>query len=182
MKAFLAIVLSSLLSAACTQSGWVKQDTASHYYLPPTGTQVELKQALTIPPGRTRVFLQGGKVTQGFDQYAPNCNFEIRTLSEQPQVISPEAFLVVKVQRLTEEVVLLSKPFRVAGMGFAGMDSDSGEPMIVRGVHLWFGSDTQPDVMRLTCRGGFDDPWRVDPPSINEMQTALGDYARLILP
>jgi hypothetical protein len=54
--------------------------------------------------------------------------------------------------------------------------------MITRGVHLWFGSDTQPDVMRLTCRGGFDDPWRAQPPSIDEMRVVLGDYARIELP
>jgi hypothetical protein len=49
-------------------------------------------------------------------------------------------------------------------------------------VHLWFGSDLPPDVMRLTCRGAFDEPWDVESPSINEMRTSLGDYARIVLP
>jgi hypothetical protein len=181
MKVLFVILLASLLMAACSQSGWVKQDTASRYYLPPIGTLVELQRPLTVPPGRARVFLQGGQVTQGFDQYQPNCNFEIRTLSEQPQVISPEKFLVVKVQRVTEEVVQTAEPIQVAWLGLVGRDT-GGYTMIVRGVHLWLGSDTQPDVMRLTCRGGFDDPWRVDPPSIDEMRAALGDYAHISLP
>jgi hypothetical protein len=89
---------------------------------------------------------------------------------------------VVKVQRVTEEVVELDRPIRVAGIGLAGMASDAGQSMIVRGVHLWFGSDIQPDVMRLTCRGGFDEAWRADLPSIDEMRIALGDYARIVLP
>ena len=182
MKTLFVVVLVGLLAAACSQSRWVKPDPASHYYLPPVGTQVELKRPLTVPPGHTRVFLQGGKVSQGLDQYAPNCNFEIRTLSEQPQVISPETFLVVKVQRLTEEVVQLNRPLLVASRGFAGLGRDGGQPMIVQGVHLWFGSDIQPGVMRMTCRGAFDDPWDVEWPSINEMRTALGDYARIVLP
>jgi hypothetical protein len=54
--------------------------------------------------------------------------------------------------------------------------------MVTRGVHLWFGSDIQPDVMRMTCRGGFDDPWRAELPSIDEMRAALGAYAGLTLP
>ncbi len=177
MKRLFIISLASLLVAACSQTEWVRQDTSSTLYLPPTGTLVELKRPLTVPPGRARVFLQGGEVSQGIDQYAPNCNFEIRQLSEQPQVISPETFLVVRVQRVTEQVVQSTEPIRVAGIGFAGLDADSGQSMLVRGVHLWFGSDTQPDVMRLTCRGGFDEPWRADLPSIDEMREALRGYA-----
>jgi hypothetical protein len=182
MKALIVVVLAGLLSSACSQSGWVKPDPASHLYLPPVGTLVELQRPLTVPPGHTRVFLQGGKANRGFDQYAPNCDFEIRTLSDQPQVISPETFLVVKVQRLTEEVVQLDRPVQLASRGYAGLDGGGGQPMIVQGVHLWFGSDLQPDVMRLTCRGAFDEPWDVESPSINEMRTALGDYARIVLP
>lgn len=182
MKQLYAMVLVSLLLAGCGQSGLVRKDTASPLYLPPVGTRIELQNPLTVAPGRTRVFLQRGKTRQGVDQYLPNCNFEIRKLSEQPQVISPETFLVVKVQRVTEEVVQLTRPVVVAGIGLAGMDADSGQPMIVRGVHLWIGSDTQPDVMRMTCRGAFDDAWRAQLPSIDEMREALGDYASLILP
>ena len=182
MQTLFTIILASLLTAACTQNQWVKPDTASYYYLPPVGTLVELKRPLTIPPGRARVFLQGDRVGQGYDQYEPNCNFEIRTLSEQPQVISPESFLVTKLQRVTEEVVLLDEPMRVAGIELAGLYGDMGSTMITRGVHLWFGSDTQPDVMRLTCRGGFDEPWRAQPPSIDEMRMAVAAYARIILP
>jgi hypothetical protein len=181
MKQTLILILACLLLAACSQSGWIRQDTASTFYLPPIGTLVELKQPLTVRPGRARVFLQGGKVSQGIDQYAPNCNFEIRTLSEQSQVIEPETFLVVRVQRLTEEVVQLTRPIRVASRG-GGIGGDGGHSMVTRGVHLWFGSDIQPDVMRMTCRGGFDDPWRAELPSIDEMRAALGAYAGLTLP
>ena len=182
MKNRVGIVLAGLLAVACSQSGLVRKDTASTHYLPPVGTLIELHKPIEVAAGRTRVFLQRGAVSAGIDQYAPSCNFEVRKLSEQPQVISPEDFLVVKVQRVTEEVVRLAQPVQVAALGLAGLDADSGLPMITRGVHLWIGSDTQPDVMRLTCRGGFDDPWRAELPSIDEMRTALGDYASLTLP
>ena len=184
MKTFALLMLTGLLLTACSQSGLVKQDTASTLYLPPVGSTIELKKPLSVPGGRTRIFIQGGKVSSlgGVDQYRPNCNFEVRTLADQPREIKPEDFPVVRVQRVTEEVVQLELPRRVAGLGLAGMDSDSSLPMVVRGVHLWIGSDTQPDVMRMTCRGAFADAWAAEMPSIDQMNRALGDYASLQLP
>lgn len=135
-----------------------------------------------MPPGHTRVFLQRGEVVskQAFDRYVPSCNFEIRTLSEQVRIISPESFLVTRIQRETSEVVQLALPKVLAGLHLAGMDS--GLPMVVRSVHLWIGSDLQPDLMRLTCRGAFDDMPTAYPPSIEEMREALGTHARIVLP
>ena len=43
-------------------------------------------------------------------------------------------------------------------------------------------SAEQPDVYRLVCRGGEDNPADAIPPSIQEMRRALGDYATLQLP
>ncbi|MGD8587573.1 MAG: hypothetical protein PVG22_01950 [Chromatiales bacterium] len=182
MKRNVISILTCLWLTACSQSGWVRQDTASTLYLPPVGTLVELKQPLTVRPGRARVFLQGGRFGQAINQFEPNCNFVIRTLSEQPQVIKPDTFLVVRVQRVTEEVVQLTRPIRVAGLGALALDSSGGYSMVTRGVHLWFGSDTQPEVMRMTCRGGFDDPWRAKLPSIDQIRAVLGAYASLTLP
>jgi hypothetical protein len=66
--------------------------------------------------------------------------------------------------------------------GFIKVDMDiGGKPMVVRGYHLWLGSDRQPDVMRMTCRGAFDDINRADPPSLEEVRRALGEVAELSL-
>jgi hypothetical protein len=54
--------------------------------------------------------------------------------------------------------------------------------MVTHSVHMWIGSDLQPNLMRLTCRGAFDDLPKADPPSIAEMQAALGNIAEIILP
>jgi hypothetical protein len=183
MQKRIFVLLSSLLLAACSQSGLIKQDTASTLYLPPVGTLIELKKPMIVPPGQARIFLQRGESLskQAINRYYPSCNFEIRTLSEQPQQINPETFLVTAVQRVTEQVVHAS-PVLLASRGFAGMDRDGGLPMLVRGLHLKFSSDTQPDLMRLTCRGGFDDAWKAELPSIDQMREALGEYADLRLP
>ncbi len=177
-----APLLLSLLLMGCSHDGQLKSTSAAYWKLPPVGTSIELHQPLRVPAGHTRVFLQRGEVVakQRFDRYVPSCNFEVRTLLEQTREIEAESFLVTRVQRETAEVVQQVYPVLQAGLDLAGMDD--GLPMIVLSVHLWISSDQQPDVMRLTCRGAFDDPSQADPPSIEQMQEALGSIASLVLP
>ena len=180
MKVIASLLASGLLTA-CTQNLGVKADTAYAWYLPPVGSTIELHRSLQLPGGHTRVFLQRGEVVakQAFDRYQPSCSFEIRSLAETPRQIDPETFLITRVQRTTEEVVERDEPIMLAAWNFVGIDD--GPPMVTRGVHLWISSDLQPDVMRLTCHGAFDDPPEALPPSIDEMRGALGSYASLRL-
>ena len=181
MKPSITLLLSALL-VGCSQNSLLKSPAAAHWRLPPVGTSVELHKPLSVPAGYTRVFLQRGEVVakQRFDRYVPSCSFEVRTLSETVRDISPESFLVTRVQRESAEVVQQVYPLMQASLDLAGRDD--GLPMIVLSVHLWISSDQQPDVMRLTCRGAFDDPPQAEPPSIEQMQEALGSYASLKLP
>jgi hypothetical protein len=134
-----------------------------------------------IPGGETRIFLQNGEPMKksDFDRYKPSCSLEVRKLADRPREIEPDSFVVTQVQRLTEEVVERSTP----PSGLMKVDREvGGKPLVVRGYHLWLGSDKQPDVMRMTCLGAFDDINRADPPSLAEVKKSLGDYAELILP
>ncbi|MEN8180431.1 MAG: hypothetical protein ABFS39_17665 [Pseudomonadota bacterium] len=182
MKATASLFLGALL-VGCSQNGLKTMDADTYWALPAVGATLELHKPLSVPAGHTRVFLQRGEVVskQRFDRYAPSCNFEVRTLSEQSREIKPEPFLITRVQRETAEVVQQQYfPVILAGLNLAGMDD--GLPMIVRSVHLWISTDLQPDVMRVTCRGAFDDLPDADPPSIEQMRQALGGYASLQLP
>ncbi|MDJ0807337.1 MAG: hypothetical protein QNJ78_10935 [Gammaproteobacteria bacterium] len=182
MKLVVAVLMAGLLGG-CTLSGPQLRADDDYRVMPPPGTRIELHRPLSVPGGHTRVFLQRGEVVskQGFDRYRPSCNFEIRTLAEQPRQILPEDFLVSRAQRETAEVVFhRAAPLMLAGLNFVGMDD--GLPMVVHSVHLWISSDRQPDVMRLTCRGAFGDPPNADPPSIAQMKQALGSYASLKSP
>ena len=173
-------ILIFLVMTGCSHTARQSDDLANPYQSPPVGSTIVLKEPLTIPPSRTRLFLQQGSamLLGDFDRYKPNCNFEVRSLTDLRQTISPDAFIVTKVQRMMTEVVRVhgAKPLPMP----AGLD-DQGTPMITRGVHLWLGSEKQPDVMRLTCRGAFDDMWAAQPPSIQEIRQALGDLAELVL-
>ena len=61
-----------------------------------------------------------------------------------------------------------------------GLD-DQGTPMVSQGYHFWLDSEQQPEVLRLSCRGAFDDMWETQPPSIEEIQQTMGDLAELQL-
>ncbi|MES9830456.1 MAG: hypothetical protein ABW201_19560 [Candidatus Thiodiazotropha sp.] len=173
------IVLLLLLSA-CSQSYMVSDNLAYPYNLPPVGSKLVLMQEVAIEPGTTRTFLQRGRTTTlgDFNRYRANCNFEVENLSDKVQRIEPDIFIIKKVQRLITEVV---RQYNRRSGTIDVEFGDPGSPMVTQGYHLWLSSEKQPDVMRMTCRGSFDDLSRSEPPSINEIREALGNIAELML-
>jgi hypothetical protein len=180
MKRLLLLLLVLLLSA-CAQREMVNDDLDYAYNLPPVGSTLVLKRPLTVPAGEVRIFLQRGELFSkaDFDRYEPSCSLELRKLAEVARTIQPDRFIVTRVQRLMQQVV--SAPLRNGGLMKAAFEDSGGKPMVVHGYHLWLGSDTQPDVMRMTCRGFFDDINRAEPPSLNDVMESLGDFADLEL-
>jgi hypothetical protein len=158
----------------------VSEDLGYPYNLPPLGSKIVLIQQLTIKPGTTRTFLQQGEpmALGDFNRYYVNCNFEVQGLSNGIQQIEPDTFLIKKVERLMTEVV----QNRIKQPRFVMAEyADPGSPLVAHGYHLWLSSKRQPDVMRLTCRGAFDDLSRAQPPAIDEVREALGKLAALVL-
>jgi hypothetical protein len=145
------------------------------------GYQVILHKPLTIVPEVARVFLQAGEAfpQYGLNEYEPHCSFEVRkVLPEQPQTIEPDTFKVTRVQRLREEVVWL-RPVQFASLQLADAAVDSGLSDIFEGYHFWLYSETQPDVLRMTCRYILTEPWNSRTPTLDEMRFSLGGYATL---
>jgi len=171
-------LVGSLLGCA----GADRPDPDSPFWLPPVGTLVDLHQALTVPPPAARLFVQRGELTSsgGHDQYYPSCNFELEKISEQPQVIEPGRFSVVRVWGQQGDYVQ-QLPGRQAGALLAD-NQDAGSTMVIHQVHMRLASKQQPDVRNLSCRGGLDDPWLARPPSVDEMREALGEIADIVLP
>ena len=144
------------------------------------GYRVVLNKPLTIAPEVTRVFLQAGEAfpQYGLNEYEPHCSFEVRKLLPQPQTIEPDTFVVTRVQRLIEEVVWL-KPVQLASLQLARSAVDSSPSDIFEGYHFWLYSEKQPNVLRMTCRYIFTEPWNSRPPTLDEMLFALGGYATI---
>ena len=176
MYKLITTILSGVLLASCGS-----QITRS-YQQGDSGYRVMLHKALVIEPYQARVFIQDGTFfSGGLDEYRPHCGFEVRHLSDQSQTIQPDQFVVSRVQNLIEEVVML-QPVQVAALGETTIGFQDYSPSdIFRGYHFWLRSGTQPDVIRMTCRGALAPPWDAIPPSYQEMNDTLGEYATLRL-
>lgn len=171
-------VAACLVLVACQQAP--VRDEASHFSRVGVGSSFVLHESLIVPVGHARVFLQGGKVVAKvqLNRYHPHCNFEVRSVSDGTLRIEPDTFLVTGIEEHMEEVVTRRQPLRYAAFSMEDFDSMA---MITRFVRHWLYSERQPEVMRLTCHGGFDDPSEALPPSIAEIRQALGKLVTLNL-
>ena len=175
----LTVSLLSLL-AGCGQLQ--TRDTDSPFFRLPVGTVLELHQQLEVPAQRTRIFLQRGEVAgkQGIDLFQPSCNLEIRDLQPDTQLIEPDRFTVVQTRQGRESVVAWDG-LKLAALGWSFSSGGGGPPMVHRYYHYDLQSERQPQVMRLTCRGGLADLWESKPPTLVETKEALGDVATILL-
>lgn len=180
MKLKLAMtVLTVMLASACQQAPVRDEDSPRSRI--GVGSTIVLNETLTIPTGHARVFLQNGKVKAKvrLDRYRPHCNFEVRTVSDGDVQIEPDRFVVTDRIEDEEEVVEKRGPVKYAGLKIGGvMDTVT---LTSRFVQHRLNSAAQPDVLWLTCHGGFDDPFDVDYPSISDIRKALGEWVTLEL-
>ncbi len=189
-------VLALVLAGCAAQS----PQRASAPPLFQVGSQLVLQQPVTIPGGRTRVFFQRGAALPdgNFDQYRPSCDLEVRTLDEAPRQIDPDRFEITAIE-YGEQVVAGLDGVRLAGIGIGGGSVGVGiggggvgvgfgnfwwgrGTSIFRYVRLSLASPRQPDVLRLTCRGAWEDYHRAAPPNPVEIQIALGELIRFETP
>jgi hypothetical protein len=169
----------ALCLSGCSSNFQTTLNPANPYHQIPVGSRLVLKQALEISAQRTRLFVQLGETMQleDFDRYKANCNFEVSSLTDEVQTIYPQTFTITRVESLMVEVVKTLLEYRFVTVGL----DDQGTPMVSQGYHFWLESDQQPEVLRLSCRGAFDDMWATQPPSIEEIQQTMGDLAELQL-
>lgn len=167
-----------LLLPACHA---VMQDETSPFFMVPPGSVVVLHQDLEVPPGRASVYIQRGRTTSyaAYNRYYPHCRFEVRDVSEQPQLIRAGRFRVEKVTRETDYFAE-SGVMQYARLSI-GQDSD-GASLEMEVVKMRLHSATQPEVLRLVCGGVMDFPFNVRPPSVQEIRGTLGGLVSLTLP
>ena len=102
----------------------------------------------------------------------------MKELADHPRRIEPGSFRITRVQRLTEEIVRRVVPEE--GLIKVGIEPGGGvAPDIMHGLHLYLESEADPGVMRLTCRGALEMPWKARPPSLVEIREALGPIISL---
>jgi hypothetical protein len=181
MNRYLALIaFSSIVAAGCQSTATVRQGAGS----PEIGLQraeVVLERDIFVPAGRARVFVQGGEAISGggsvaaFDSYRPHCAFEIRSVDHEGYPIRAGVFRVTRVESTIVPVVSAA-PLRVAWSGgFVG----GGSQAYYDGYHFWLSSDNDTEVRRMTCYGIYAEPYELYPPTLGEINAALGDVARL---
>lgn len=141
-------------------------------------SRIELRETLTVPAGHARVFLQAGRVVPKgrLNQYQPQCNFEVRQVSDGSEQITADTFVVTALYE--DETELVARPQM---LWRAGWSTDNNSPFVNRFIRHRLHSPRQPQVMRLTCYGGFGEPWQVHYPSISEIRLSLGSIATVRL-
>lgn len=169
----LLILFPLMLLSACQMAA--TRDEASPFYLPPAGSRLVLKQALTIPPENVGVFIQGGRAVgnREVDQYLPHCRLEVRERRETAQTVNPDEFRVQRVRR-DVQVVSNTETTRLVRVAH-------GPSFFIYRTLLALESARQPQVRTLVCQY-WGDPALEDHLSIRDMRQALGDVMTLELP
>ena len=153
----------------------------SPYYRIPEGSQLVLKQALTIPPNTGHVFIQYGEVVtpKEKDQYYAHCWFQSWKVLDIPQIIQPDTFIVTATLK-DENWVQTPGSYQLASAGIvAGFRGGDGGPSAIEySTELTIHSALQPDIRKFACNH-WEDPADAQHLTVAEMQKALGDIAEI---
>ncbi len=176
------IIATPLLAAGCAATMPKSEDAA--YSRVPAGSLVRVERRLPVAKDKARVWLRGVRTSAVSSSDSPICALEVARIDrEGTQYIEPGEFRIRRVENMWTQVVQARPegPERLK-LRLAGMDGgDGGTPMIYEGYHFWFERTEQPNLMRMTCIGVFDDMWEAKPPTITEIRASLGNLATLEL-
>lgn len=186
MKVLSLLVLSVLLLGACQKSMLVRE-TPGGDFQQLQGASLILNEPLDVASGKARVFVQEGKVVGdrsgllggAFDIYKAHCGFEIQSISHEGVTIRPGTFVITNVQ-LSLQPVVMAQPVQVAGLLVAsGMEGRGSTATYHEGYHFWLASEAQPEVVRMSCYGIYNNPSTLEPPTLWEIRKVLGGVAQI---
>ncbi len=166
--ASMPLIAVSMLSSCALQPPTALMDIQA-------GEIFVLQTPITIQPNQSKTFIQFGQLTGGsFDHSEAHCRIEIRDLSELPQTIQPERFVIKQVNIDEEMIALRNQPIQLAlndSIIPPTMNDISSTNMLAYQspetmdlVHLYLHSKQQPNVYRLTCSGSLSNGSLADAP------------------
>ena len=177
---FILPVLVALSLAACKAGMQMEFGHTLFRTLP--GSEFILHADIIIPPGQLRASFQGGELLNGASEFEPRCELELRNFSEEPQTIHAGTYTIDRVLGLDRYVLRPDENILVAAADVLQLASDGGDSQwYMRTYHMRLQSDVHEDAPALICGGAYDYAFYVRYPDLQDMQTALGDYALLKL-
>jgi len=148
---------------------------------------VVVERTLKVPANTLYVWFQGGSPQRRLTEFwAPYCKLRLADDSNEPRTISPGRFAVEWVRheyrmgRIGHPPLALRRGRHMAAGMLASPDTPDADPMYVAPeIVLALSSGEQPSVQRLTCGVRRGTITLRDPPTLADIETALGDYLRI---
>jgi hypothetical protein len=150
MKTLYAMATGLMLAGCQSMS---TNDRSSIWYKMPSGSELVLNRALTIPPQRAHIMLQHGKAAMAASRFEVACRFEVRDLG--PRIIEPGTFLIT---------------------GYSSQEEWENHPHTKRFYKTFrLTSKNQSGIMPMVCEY-YDWPLSGRPVTVAQIEEALGDY------
>ncbi|MEA3404665.1 MAG: hypothetical protein U9R28_02880 [Pseudomonadota bacterium] len=138
------------------------------------GEHFILNQAIEIPAGKIRHYIQFGQLSSGFSHYDQHCRIELYKLPETTTIIQPQRFLIERVAIDEEMIAQQPTSLQFAANQYSNVQTDAVPIQVAFGeyqrvetmdlVYLYLKSDSQPNVYRLTCAGSLSNGNLLDTP------------------
>jgi hypothetical protein len=178
--AWLALVSTlALLLAGCAPQ-LREYETGPWVEIAPGGT-LTLHRDVPVRRDRARVFLRGGRLSPIGASLGPSCGLEVRTIDRDgTQQIPAGTWRITRIQNYWAEVAEVPERSRVR-LRLADAPDGGGNPMVQEGYHFWLEGGPSDNLMRMTCLGMLDDLAEAVPPTLVEIDSALGRIATLEL-
>jgi hypothetical protein len=163
-------------------------DYTQPWYYPGVGAKLVLHQRLTIKPDTAALYIQQGKITGSkHSRFDPYCKIRVRNVANTITYINPDTFTITRSGHHTELVAGLSGIYVPLGGSFRPqariqIGSADAPSDITETIFMKLSSNRQPNVISLICGGVEDNPANAEPPTFQEMETALGNIMSLKIP
>jgi hypothetical protein len=151
------VMAMGLMLAGC--QSMATDDRSSIWFRMPSGSELVLNRALTIPAQRAHIMLQHGMVVAAASEFEVACRFEVRDLG--PRTIQPDTFLIT---------------------GYSSQQEWENYPHTKRFYKtIRLESRQQSGIMPMVCEY-YDWPLSGRPVTQARIEEALGDYFSFRLP
>ena len=147
----------------------------------PVGSTLRLTKKIIIPEDRSFIYIANGKVAplknyNTVDIYEPHCMLYVNKEASYKQEILPDEFEITNIIEWERDFSKLNirnaTTSRIIKVGYA---SDDGGPSIVMyATIISLHSVKQTNVKQIVC-GHWNDPHEIEPLTLEEMKSALGD-------
>lgn len=130
---------------------------------------IEVIEPVTIPANRARAVFHAGQPVDGAYPYDLYCELEVSTVTEKPQQVDKDLFVVTS----TSSAILSDADSRLP-IGGPFVEVNCGD-LIFYEVEYRLASDIQPGVRKIRCLQGFNACEKgVIPPTRESIGTVLG--------